>query len=337
MATQVTDLKPPIPVYFCPGTLALLDDNSAFLENLCLNLGITQRQRVFTAPQAALDFLQHTTIATQSTWLSVNKETDIDSEFGQLIELHIPAIHQTIYHTQRFTDMPVIIVDYAMPGMNGLEFCRALQHLPIKKIMLTGVANLDIAVEGFNQGIIDKFILKQDASALLPELRASIMQLQWAYYQHLSQPMHYQLNLQGDHCLFEPTFAAVFQQLCQQHQIAEFYLLDSSGSFLLLDATGTTYLLAVKSERDMEDYIDIARNVEQAPTVILEALMRRKKTPYFHTTVDHATPIEQWDNLLYDATLLTGKQAYYYACVPMPTRYLQHEPRILSLYAYCGT
>ena len=40
-----------------------------------------------------------------------------------------------------------VIVDYDMPSQNGIDFCRQLSDLPIKKVMLTGRADYKLAVD----------------------------------------------------------------------------------------------------------------------------------------------------------------------------------------------
>ena len=323
----------PMPVRFCPGTVMFVDDNQSFLDGLCLALDGHQAQQAFNSPRQALQYLQHhdATALTQTDWLSIDEDADVGDD-SQSVQLNIPAIHEVIYTTQRFVEPAVVVVDYAMPEMNGLDFCRALKDKPVKKIMLTGNADLAVAVAGFNQGIIDQFVMKSALAESAQTLATTVQQLQWEYYQQLSQPMLDQLALQDNRCLYDAVFNQFFQQLCQQKDIVEFYLLDSSGSFLLADVKGNTYLLVVKSAADMDDYVDIVNNTDGAPSHIITALQTRQKIPYFHTVDDFATHVEHWDTLLYSADLLAGEQAYYYALLPMPQRYLSSVKNIVSLY-----
>jgi CheY-like chemotaxis protein len=46
----------------------------------------------------------------------------------------------------------VLVVDYSMPQMNGVEVCEALRHLPCKKILFTGAADEKVAVERLQSG-----------------------------------------------------------------------------------------------------------------------------------------------------------------------------------------
>ena len=50
------------------------------------------------------------------------------------IALDVDQIYRIVMDPQRFYAPAVIVVDYAMPQINGLDFCRALKGLPCKKI-----------------------------------------------------------------------------------------------------------------------------------------------------------------------------------------------------------
>lgn len=60
------------------------------------------------------------------------------------------------------TPVDVIISDQEMPGMSGTTFlkCVCERHPAITRIMLTGKATLDSAIEAINDGGISRFLLK---------------------------------------------------------------------------------------------------------------------------------------------------------------------------------
>ena len=73
--------------------------------------------------------------------------------------------------------------------MNGLEFCRNIQNLPIRKIMLTGRADTKLAVEAFNQKIIDKFLLKDVAEEIENTIYDALIEEQKVYFEKLSSSL----------------------------------------------------------------------------------------------------------------------------------------------------
>jgi DNA-binding NtrC family response regulator len=73
-------------------------------------------------------------------------------------------------------DVSLVISDYKMPQMNGLEFLKSVkaQYPHILAIMLTGQAEIQIAVQAINEAGVYKFIQKpwDDADLRITILRA---------------------------------------------------------------------------------------------------------------------------------------------------------------------
>lgn len=74
----------------------------------------------------------------------------------------------------RFIDL--IICDYKMPGMNGIELLEKIKTFnpDVLNILLTAHADLDMAIEAINKAVLYKFILKpwDNDSLRLTVLRA---------------------------------------------------------------------------------------------------------------------------------------------------------------------
>jgi DNA-binding NtrC family response regulator len=74
----------------------------------------------------------------------------------------------------------VVISDYTMPGMLGVDLLRKIRMIRPEtlRIMLTGNANLDMAMQAINEGAIYRFLTKPwDNNDLMVALR--LAQRQW--------------------------------------------------------------------------------------------------------------------------------------------------------------
>lgn len=70
---------------------------------------------------------------------------------------------------KRTPDLALIISDYRMPGMNGIELLSQVhQKSPdVTRILLTGAADLDMALDAINKGHIFRFLLKPCSEDIL--------------------------------------------------------------------------------------------------------------------------------------------------------------------------
>jgi DNA-binding NarL/FixJ family response regulator len=97
----------------------------------------------------------------------------------------IKTLHREIYNSQRFHEISVLVVDFDMPGMTGLELCEELADKPFKKLLLTGKADEKTVIQAFNEGKIQKYIHK-DSQNFAEEMNRAVRELQRNYFEDLS-------------------------------------------------------------------------------------------------------------------------------------------------------
>jgi CheY-like chemotaxis protein len=257
----------------------------------------------------------------------------------QSIDVNIRLIRNEIHNEHRFEEITIVVVDYAMPDLNGIEFCRRLKqkNSAIKIIMLTGEADYDLAVEAFNDGLIEKFLLKSNPEVteiLLSEISA----LQRHYFQDLSETVINSFVSRPElpaSCLKDPVFIRFFNQLCEKHKLVEYYMTEGSGSFLFLNAVGKPSLLAVASEALMKEITEIAEDSEvPVAPAILDALRKREKVLYLHSESDLNTSPAEWSPYLHTAKKLEGKAVYYCAYIDNPKMYDLQLEKVISYKTY---
>lgn len=319
-----------------PTTTILVDDNEDFLARTSTLLNAEGLlSYVYAKSQKALDFLNKEYRADPfiNRCTTTTPDRDIDT---MVLHFDYRKIHHEIYHPRRFQQISALVADYAMPRLNGLEFCREVSDDFIKKLILTGEAGNELAVEAFNEGSIDKFLEK---SALdLPELLVkNVRDLQKKYFLELSEmALNKAMNdlyKQTPACLSDPIFIKFFNDLKESNGVIEHYLLDEHGSFLFLDMYGNPSWLVVKSDKDMQDLAEHA-HLQDAPHDIIAAFQQRTIVPYFHTDEDLQVPFDKCQPYLHPATKFEGKQLYYYSYVKEPDAYQLDRDKIVSFQKY---
>jgi len=116
--------------------------------------------------------------------LLVDDEPDILESLQELIEVSLEDVDVVSVESgeealkvldERTVDL--IVSDYKMPGMNGLEFLtEARERLPrVPRIVMTAFPDLDIAIRAINEANIENFFTKPlDPDEILDVVSATL-------------------------------------------------------------------------------------------------------------------------------------------------------------------
>jgi CheY-like chemotaxis protein len=219
----------------------------------------------------------------------------------------------------------VLVIDYAMPQMNGLAFCQAVQDLPCKKILFTGQADEKIAIDAFNRGLIDRFIKKSDHDAL-DRLELEIRNLQKEFFHAQSLTLKDLLSRHSFTFLSDPALETLVEQLCKRHGFVEYYLFPNPTGILFFDMHGKATLMVVETEASLMSQLEVAQDYG-APLELLTGLRELRLVPFFSDSGGMYTDALRHDWLSYclPAQICFGAQDYYWALFDFPSHYLR-EP-----------
>lgn len=204
------DDKPLIPLYRHPTTLMAVDDNPGFLTTLPFMLPVGYRLITTIDPHNALETLRGA------------PRPAADDGRG--------AVHGDLTDADRFDRIAVLLTDYDMPGLNGLELCAALGDDPLKKILHSATLFPEPLEQAVSEGVIDHFIAKTGAGAMDP-LRRLIDELEDRWFidtlDH-TRPDPAPSWRRDPHC------ARLFVELRGRNGFAEHHLYrDGSGALML--------------------------------------------------------------------------------------------------------
>lgn len=311
------------PIFF-PTKVAIIDDDPDYLEQVGLLVNDDVVCDFFTSPSKALKALQGYEENNDRFTKQYTQQWGVNpASAASGWDANNP--HQFVYDDRRFDRFSVIVIDYAMPEMSGLDLCKQLHDPWIKKILITGKADSNVAVQAFNQGLIDQFIRKEEGDADI-RLNAAIDNLSHQYFTEICTPKNDVLLREAPY-LFEDSFVAWFKHLCQAHDIAEYYLKGSllNSEFLLVNRAGKLKCLFLQTPEQARTQYEIALDNEETPGELLDAIHTRDVIPYFFGRGAYESRYkESWRQHIYAAQRFND---YAYALVDannLPEFWVKH-------------
>ena len=316
-----------LPVYLHPTLAVFVDDSPSFLESLTFQLGQRLQHMAFQDPVKALAWLRQ-------SWHQHSMRDEADplrigfEEEGAILErrqisIFLDRIYSIVTDKRRFSLPSVVVVDYAMPQMNGVEFCNEIKGLPIKKILLTGQADDKVAVEAFNRGLIDCFVRKSDPGAL-EGLGGAIARLQSEFFQGYTCTLKDLLVRHTYAFLLDPEIEALVQELSSRYRFVEHYLFPNPPGILFVDKLGKTTLMVIETATGLTAQYEIAED-QGAPPELLNALRDHKLVPFFSDTGGmYLKEVgKNWLSYCLPPQVCQGGTTYYWALFDLPARFLQ--------------
>ncbi|MCZ6655793.1 MAG: hypothetical protein O7C67_00715 [Gammaproteobacteria bacterium] len=328
-------IRLPLAPYFHPTTVCFVDDNESFLRSLDLQLPVGWAYKSFTDPLIALDFLQQP--AALPPLVDRCFSIDHGDRLEPTVHLDLGMVEQEIHHIERFARISVVIVDYAMPSLNGLDFCAALDDPYLKKALLTGVADEKVAVEAFNDGLIHKFIPKNTAIAI-DTILTYVTDLQHQYFNQYISRLHNTLSIDPPGFLVDSNVQSHILDIMIKEQIVEYYLVNDPPGFLLVRSDGTMKRLVILNETQMQFQEQELRQLG-APADIVANQAARKVVGFFaESPVDYLghEPYPWAENLI-DATHIAANEDWFVGLVDDPPRDIDFDPAKSSYDAYLAS
>jgi CheY-like chemotaxis protein len=291
-------------------TAVFIDDNDDFLEQIGSRFNEILPYKTFNNPIEAIQYLNEESKEGSfiDRCITISEEGRYDAPLSRL---EIRNIQKEINHSDRFKEIAVVIIDYAMPGMDGIEFCRQLKKRNKQIILLTGEADDQIALNALNKGYVNVFIKKSVhnlRNVLLEEIRAC----ERRYFINLSNIILSQCKLNIIPLLEDETVAHFFYKIIQENNLVEHYLINDLGDFLLADKDGNLSLFSIKSDEEIQGLYDYA--AIDMPKESLISIKNKEKIPLFSSQDElDNTPTSAWENHLEPITLIPGSNQYYFA------------------------
>ncbi len=241
------------PLFHRPGSIVLLDDDTDYLDLLAMVLPRHWHVRMFRRPVRCVHHMhREPRLWDEDRW-----------QHQQMIELWRagrPLIPQLLQYWARTPDRyaltHVCVVDFSMPGMDGLQVLSELVAWPGARILLTGQADERVAVGAFNRRLIDHYIPKQaaDVAQRLVEAIASLFD---RAHQHHDAIWRSTLRPEQLALLAAPGVEASLRAVADRHWV-DYVTLGQPFGMLGLDASGQVSWLQLETSERLTAIAELA-------------------------------------------------------------------------------
>jgi CheY-like chemotaxis protein len=249
--------------------------------------------------------------------IGVNMQSEDYSLLSKTLPVNysLSNIWQNVYRQDCFSEISVVFVDYEMPGMNGEELCVSLRQIlpnPVKIVMLTAEADDQIAIKLLNEGLIDQFLRKSQLGLTrkLKEVRAD---MQAQYFLDLTNPIMAGLVANNASFLNDASFRVMFDKVCADVRASSYFLLEPSGSFLLVDDDAKPTWLVVKTLDEMRELAGLLED-SGVPPALADRIRSGELIPYFLDSTTYIDPGDgAFEQRLCPGEIVKGDRNYAYA------------------------
>jgi len=204
-----------------------------------------------------------------------------------------------------------------MPEMNGLEFLMELKNPFIKKVLLTGQADTELAIKAFNKQLIDQYIDKHDPR-LKQVLNSTISVFSEQYlrssYKLITDPI---IASHHDTFLTDAKFQEYFYDLRLKTQCMEYYMIDHPHTgYLMVDRKGRKRGLIVYREEALSEHIADLKQW-RAPAKLINEVIQKNLIPTFNGSEEDLNAehpfIKQWERYYHPAIKIKSTKNYFVA------------------------
>ncbi|SRR5579883_787320 len=305
-----------LPLFYFPTTICWLDDDKLFLEAADNLFKEKFNSIFFDNPHKAYKFLSsYETSLPKNNFIKSLSENDIyDKQDHYPVDINIGKISQLSEKPHRRDEISILIIDNNMPDIKGIDICRQLSGSPYKKILLTGETEANEIINAFNQGIIDKFVSKDQD--IIDNLQKCIVELNNKFFYSQTENLLPDIETSKLTPLADPIFIDFFYNWCNSNKIEEFYLINKNGSFLVKDKNGNKTYFIVMSEKAIKDFIKLNDDALDKAGKMLEEISIGNKIPFFGVRKESwEFDYAEWEKYLYPAQIIEGREMYYWATI----------------------
>lgn len=298
-----------MPACYYPTRALSVDDDKSFLDMLLIEVSDKISILCFDQPEKAMDYIK-----SNHQYFPFTERCLVQN--GNNTELNFMAIRNELYNADRFKIIFVVVTDYDMPGIDGIELIHTMEFpkeiSQYNLVIMTGKISDGFKEKLARLGLNTEYISKDDPEAIkkLLELikKRSCKIFQWYSYvpaRILSHDPNERTSF-----LFDGNFAPILNSHIQENGICEFYLFDKQGSYLFLNESAKLSWLFMRNEMGIANSIQKATYYD-APKSVIDALKSKEVILSLYEKEDfEARKNINWSEYLLPAKVFESDDTY---------------------------
>lgn len=249
-------MAPTIPLFQRPGSILFLDDDPDYLDMLGMVVPDQWHIELYSRPAGFAERMRQET-AREEADAAIHRHMIERWRQGQPL---LPQILRYWANTpSRYRLVKTCVVDYAMPGTNGLQVLSSLLDWHGSRVLLTGQADEQVAVKAFNNNLIDQFVPKQ-APDITDHLLGVLRKMAQAVDVRLNTLWGVALKPAQQSILQEPSVSQALLAHAEQHWV-EYVVLGDPFGLLGLTHAGECHWLQLEPTVGLSDLAELASSV----------------------------------------------------------------------------
>ena len=294
-----------LPLMLYPTKVVLIDDDEGFISAISNGLSEAGIENItYTDATKAIKFINSLPNSNPFKELFAEGKENTD----KTAEFEFSHLYMQAYNPQRHNVISIVVCDLEMPSIKGDEVLSLINNKFINKIMLTGKADLQLAIDLLNRRIIDNFAEKLPFQTV-DSLIEKITTLQYNFFNKALEP--YTNNAYSSESVANTDdFSQFLTRILSEHGIIEYYTVSQSGSKVMFTRDRRQLCLMVATESEMEGWLEIAEYAN-APPSVTAPLKERSHLLFFldGEDVDH----DNWGDYFHKAeqTIIANQTVYY--------------------------
>ena len=316
-----------LPPFSHPVSVQLVDDNQTFLLDEATMLSRTRFTYELSGEPKKLAESLNKRFAQDPFIGRYQQELPMGPTGDRRLDVSVSKLRKELCFLSRFEKPAIVLSDVDMPdkGMNGIEFCKSLKNPLIQKILVSGALSENEAIEALSAGHVQQVIFKKN-TGLERVINPGLDRAFWRYFVELTKALY------GSASPYSPNSAPLdphcFTLLRQEMDLCgavEHMMLDPRGTFMLIDASGKTFLLFVRTIRQLQHDMELPQAKSADPSVLED--LRTYKRMVCYCDPDHTRTPEgsEWKKITRPIHSFQGDQPIYYTCVATKVKGIDHK------------